>query len=164
MHAAEELRRLTDPAEPFPWELTDDDQRALLKRLEPAVTALSDVIHGSAQATSDEYERQRLTGSYLRLVQASAGIRLALLNRDDDLDDTPDNEPGEEPETAAQVAATEPGLEPGPAARGVIDAGPAVHDYPYPPQTAAPGSPRDGVTHSATGSPRTKPSQAPRAS
>ena len=31
--AAGELRGYTDPADPFPWELTEDDHRAILPRL-----------------------------------------------------------------------------------------------------------------------------------
>lgn len=80
MYAAEELRGYMDPGDPFPWELTEDDHRALLPRLERSISALGDGIHGIAEATADEYEKQRLTDAYHRLVQASAGVRLALLS------------------------------------------------------------------------------------
>lgn len=98
--AAAELRGYMDPDDPFPWELTEDDHLAILPRLDHAITALGDSIRGIAQATGDEYAQHQLTGCYHRLVQASAGIRLALSS----FDGEPDDEPGEKMEAAAQPA------------------------------------------------------------
>jgi len=105
MYAAEELRGYTDPGDQFPWELTEDDHRDLLQRLERATMALGDGIRGIAQASGDEYVQERLTDSYHRLVQASANVRLALSN----FDGEPDDEPGEETENASQSAAMDVG-------------------------------------------------------
>jgi hypothetical protein len=96
MYAAEELRGYMNPDDPFPWELTENDHLAILPRLDRSISALADGIRGIAQATGDEYARQ-LTDSYHRLVQASAGVRLALSSFDD--------ESGKELETAAEPAA-----------------------------------------------------------
>jgi hypothetical protein len=104
MYAAEELRGYMNPDDPFPWELTEDDHLALLPCLDRSLTALGDGIRGIAQATGDEYAQRQLTDSYHRLVQARAGVRLALSSLDDEPDEA-DDEPGEELETAAQPAA-----------------------------------------------------------
>jgi hypothetical protein len=106
--AAGELRGYTDPADPFPWELTEDDHRAILPRLDHAISAFGDCIKGIAQATGDEYAQRQLTGSYHRLVQASAGVRLALSS----LDDGPDvlraaSSPAVEPSGPAVTASPE---------------------------------------------------------
>lgn len=64
MDAAEELRGYLDPDSPAPWELTDEDHRALLPRLERAISAIAGSIDGIAQAAGDQYARQQLTDSY----------------------------------------------------------------------------------------------------
>jgi hypothetical protein len=97
MYAAEELRGYMNPDDPFPWELTENDHLAILPRLDRSISALADGIRGIAQATGDEYAQRQLTDSYHRLVQASAGVRLALSSFDD--------ESGKELETAAEPAA-----------------------------------------------------------
>lgn len=96
MYAAEELRGYMNPDDPFPWELTENDHLAILPRLDRSISALADGIRGIAQATGDEYAQRQLTDSYHRLVQASAGVRLALSSFDD--------ESGKEVETAAEPA------------------------------------------------------------
>ena len=97
MYAAEELRGYMNPDDPFPWELTENDHLAILPRLDRSISALADGIRGIAQATGDESAQRQLTDSYHRLVQASAGVRLALSSFDD--------ESGKELETAAEPAA-----------------------------------------------------------
>ena len=97
MYAAEELRGYMNPDDPFPWELTENDHLGILPRLDRSISALADGIRGIAQATGDEYAQRQLTDSYHRLVQASAGVRLALSSFDD--------ESGKELETAAEPAA-----------------------------------------------------------
>jgi hypothetical protein len=99
--AATELGGYLDPRDPFPWELTEQDHRAILPLLDRAISALSACLDGISQATADDYAKQQLTDGKHRLVQASAGIRLAVLSYEPD---EPDDAPGEEPETAAQPA------------------------------------------------------------
>jgi len=101
MYAAEELRGYMDPGGAFPWELTEGDHLALLPCLDRSIAALADGICGIAQATGDEHVQRQLTDSYQRLVQASAGVRLALSSFDDEQDD----ERGEELGTAVKPAA-----------------------------------------------------------
>lgn len=122
MYAAGELRGCMDPGDSFPWELTEDDHRALLPLLERSISALCDSVRGIAEATADEYAQQRLTDSYHRLVQASAGVRLALSSWVDETDD----EPVEELETATGPPALAAGGFPQPITAEVIqDAAPA---------------------------------------
>ena len=99
--AATELGGYLDPGDPFPWELTEDDHRAILPLLDRAISALSACLDGISQATAGDYAKQQLTEGKHRLVQASAGVRLAVLSYEpDDQDDVP----GEEPETVTQPA------------------------------------------------------------
>ena len=99
--AATELGGYLDPRDPFPWELTEEDHRAILPLLDRAISALSACLDGISQATADDYAKQQLTDGKYRLVQASAGVRLAVLSyQPDEQDDVPD----EEPETAIQPA------------------------------------------------------------
>ena len=141
--AAAELRGYMDPDDPFPWELTEDDHRDLLPRLDRAISALADGIRGIAQATSDQYAQRQLTDSYHRLVQASAGVRLALSS----LDDEPDDEPGEELETAPHAAALAAASFPQPMTAGMLR---EAATAPAPPGTPAltprPGKPSPGQT------------------
>jgi hypothetical protein len=151
--AAGELRGYTDPADPFPWELTEDDHRAILPRLDHAISAFGDCIKGIAQATGDEYAQRQLTGSYHRLVQASAGVRLAVSSLDDGPDEAA-GQPGEELGTAAhpaRVSASDfPAVMTGDVLRAasspaVQPSGPAVTASPeraQAPSRQQPGSPR----------------------
>src|SRR5271165_6142055 len=75
--AAEELRGYTDPADPFPWELTDDDHRAILPRLHHAVANLAVCIDGIAQATADEHAKQQLAEGIGRLLSGCAHLSAA---------------------------------------------------------------------------------------
>jgi len=99
--AATELGGYLDPRGPFPWELSDDDHRAILPLLDRAISALSACLDGIAQATAGDYARQQLTDARHRLVQASAGVGLAVLSYDPD---EHDDAPGEEQGMAAQPA------------------------------------------------------------
>lgn len=99
--AATELGGYLDPRDPFPWELTEDDHRAILPLLDRAISALSACLDGISQATADDYAKQQLAQSRYRLVQASAGVRLAVLSYEPD---EPDDVPGEEQETVTQPA------------------------------------------------------------
>lgn len=93
--AAEELRGYTDPADPFPWELTEDDHRAILPRLHHAIAHLAVCIDGIAQATADEHAKRQLAEGVGRLLSgcshvSAAGAMLSL--------------PGEEPAITPQPA------------------------------------------------------------
>ena len=99
--AATELGGYLDPRDPFPWELTEDDHRAILPLLDRAISALSACLDGISQATAGDYAKQQLTDGKYRLVQASAGVRLAVLSYEPD---EQDDAPGEEPETVTQPA------------------------------------------------------------
>ena len=82
--AATELGGYLDPRDPFPWELTEEDHRAILPLLDRAISALSACLDGISQATADDYAKQQLTDGKYRLVQASAGIRPGRLLSDAD--------------------------------------------------------------------------------
>ncbi len=99
--AATELGGYLDPRDPFPWELTEEDHRAILPLLDRAISALSACLDGIAQATAGDYAKQQLTDGKYRLVQASAGVRLAVLSYEPD---EHDDVPGEEQETVTQPA------------------------------------------------------------
>src|SRR5580692_2015080 len=75
--AAEELRGYTDPADPFPWELSEDDHRAILPRLHHAIANLAVCIDGIAQATGDEHAKQQLTEGIGRLLSGCAHLSAA---------------------------------------------------------------------------------------
>jgi hypothetical protein len=75
--AAEELRGYTDPADPFPWELTEDDHRAILPRLHHAIADLAVCIDGIAQATGDQNARQQLTEGIGRLLSGCTHLSAA---------------------------------------------------------------------------------------
>jgi hypothetical protein len=101
--AATELGGYLDPRDPFPWELTEEDHRAILPLLDRAISALSACLGGISQATADDYAKQQLTDGKYRLVQASAGVRLAILSYEpDEQDDVTSKEP--ETETVTQPA------------------------------------------------------------
>jgi hypothetical protein len=75
--AAGELRGYTDPADPFPWELTEDDHRAILPRLHHAIADLAACIDGIAQATGDEQVKQQLAEGTGRLLSGCAHVGAA---------------------------------------------------------------------------------------
>ena len=75
--AAGELRGYTDPADPFPWELTEDDHRAILPRLHHAIADLAVCIDGIAQATGDEHAKQQLAEGIGRLLSGCAHVSAA---------------------------------------------------------------------------------------
>ena len=96
--AAGELRGYTDPADPIPWELTDDDHRAILPLLHHAIADLAVCIDGIAQATADEHARQQLTEGIGRLLSACTHLSAA---------STTLSAPGAEPD-AEPVITTQP--------------------------------------------------------
>src|SRR5438046_8763488 len=75
--AAGELRGYTDPADPFPWELTEDDHRAILPRLHHAIADLAVCIDGIAQATADEQAKQQLAEGIGRLLSGCTHLSAA---------------------------------------------------------------------------------------
>jgi hypothetical protein len=98
--AAGELRGYTDPADPFPWELTEDDHRAILPRLHHAIADLAVCIDGIAQATGDEHAKQQLAEGIGRLLSGCAHVSAA---------STALSAPGAEPD-AEPVITTQPAL------------------------------------------------------
>ena len=96
--AAGELRGYTDPADPFPWELTEDDHRAILPRLHHAITDLAVCIDGIAQATGDEHAKQQLAEGIGRLLSGCAHVSAATATL---------SPPGAEPD-AEPVITTQP--------------------------------------------------------
>ena len=97
--AAGELRGYTDPAGPFPWELTEDDHRAILPRLHHAIADLAVCIDGIAQATGDEHAKQQLAEGFGRLLSGCAHLSAATTTLS-----APGTEPDTEPVIAAQPA------------------------------------------------------------
>jgi len=75
--AAGELRGYTDPADPFPWELTEDDHRAILPRLHRAIADLAVCIDGIAQATGNEHVKQQLAEGIGRLLSGCTHVSAA---------------------------------------------------------------------------------------
>ncbi len=75
--AAGELRGYTDPADPFPWELSEDDHRAILPRLHNAIAHLAVCIDGIAQATGDEHAKRQLAEGVGRLLSGCAHVKAA---------------------------------------------------------------------------------------
>ena len=75
--AAGELRGYTDPADPFPWELTEDDHRAILPRLHHAIADLAVCIDGIARATGDEHAKRQLAEGIGRLLSGCAHVSAA---------------------------------------------------------------------------------------
>jgi hypothetical protein len=118
--AAEELRGYTDPADPFPWELTEADHRAILPRLHHAIAHLAICIDGIAQATGHEHAKRELAEGVGRLLSGcayvgAAGAILSLPGGEPDAEpaitpqpahepDEQDDAPGEEQETMTQPA------------------------------------------------------------
>jgi hypothetical protein len=75
--AAGELRGYTDPADPFPWELTDDDHRAILPLLHRTIADLAVCIDGIARATGDEGAKRQLAEGIGRLLSGCAHVSAA---------------------------------------------------------------------------------------
>jgi hypothetical protein len=75
--AAGELRGYTDPADPIPWELTEDDHRAILPLLHHAIADLAVCSDGIAQATADELVKQQLTEGIGRLLSGCTHLSAA---------------------------------------------------------------------------------------
>ena len=75
--AAGELRGYTDPADPFPWELTEDDHRAILPLLHHTIADLAVCIDGIAQATGDEHAKQQLAEGIGRLLSGCTHVSAA---------------------------------------------------------------------------------------
>jgi hypothetical protein len=74
-NAAEELRGHMNPADPFPWELTDDDHGALLPRLRGAIAGLAVCIDGIAQMTADRGASRQLAEGAARMLADCEQIR-----------------------------------------------------------------------------------------
>ena len=96
--AAAELGGYLDPGDPFPWELTEDDHRAILPLLDRAIAALSACIDGISQATAGDYAKQQLTDGNGRLLSGCTDLRLKTVLSD------PGAEPDEEPVITTQPA------------------------------------------------------------
>ena len=96
---AEELRGYTDPADPFPWELSEDDHRAILPRLHHAIADLAVCIDGIAQATGDEHAKQQLAEGIGRLLSGCAHLSAATATLS-----APGTAPDTEPLITAQAA------------------------------------------------------------
>ena len=96
--AAGELRGYTDPADPFPWELTEDDHRAILPLLHHTIADLAVCIDGIAQATGDEHVKRQLAEGIGRLLSGCAHVSAAT---------TTLSAPGAEPD-AEPVITTQP--------------------------------------------------------
>ena len=75
--AAGELRGYTDPADPYPWELTEDDHRAILPRQHHAIADLAVCIDGIAQATGDQHAREQLTEGIGKLLSGCTHLSAA---------------------------------------------------------------------------------------
>jgi len=96
-NAAEELRGYMNPADPFPWELTDGDHLALLPRLHTAICDLAACLDGIAQMTADQDAGRQLADATHPLLAGCAQIRdaEAILRA---------GQPGPEPETRMRPA------------------------------------------------------------
>ena len=86
--AATELRGYLDPDVTVPWELTEDDHRAIAARLHNAISELVTCIEGIAQATGDERAHRQLADAVARMRHGCLDISAATatLGR-------PDNQP-----------------------------------------------------------------------
>ena len=86
--ATTELRGYLDPDVTVPWELTEDDHRAIAARLHNAISELVTCIEGIAQATGDERAHRQLTDAVARMRHGCVHISAAAatLGR-------PDNQP-----------------------------------------------------------------------
>jgi hypothetical protein len=99
--------RLHRPRRPLPWELTEDDHRAILPRLHHAIAHLAVCIDGIAQATGHEHAKRELAEGVGRLLSgcshvSAAGAMLSLPGEE------PDAEPASTPLPAQLSAADFP--------------------------------------------------------
>ena len=97
--AAGELRGYTDPADPFPWELAEDDHRAILPLLHHTIADLAVCIDGIARATGDEYAKRQLAEGIGRLLSGCAHLSAATAALS-----SPGKEPDAEPVITTQPA------------------------------------------------------------
>ena len=116
--------------------------------LDRAISALSACLDGISQATAGDYAKQQLTDGRYRLVQASAGVRLAVLSYEPD---EQDDVTGQEPETVTQPARLSAADFPAVMTAGVLQAAgspPALASGPaaIPPARARPSRP-GGLRH-----------------
>jgi hypothetical protein len=132
--AAGELRGYTDPADPFPWELTEDDHRVILPRLHHAIADLAVCIDGIAQATGDEHAKQQLADGIGRLLSGCAYVSAATATLS-----SPAREPDAEPVITTQPAQLSAADFPAPMTAGVLQA--ATTPTPQAPGSAAAISP-----------------------
>ena len=132
--AAGELRGYTDPADPFPWELTEDDHRAILPRLHHAIADLAVCIDGIAQATGDEHAKQQLAEGIGRLLSGCAHISAATATLS-----SPAKQPDAEAVITSQPARLSAADFPAAMTAGVLRA--AATPAPQAPGPAAPISP-----------------------
>jgi hypothetical protein len=132
--AAGELRGYTDPADPFPWELTEDDHRAILPLLHHAIADLAVCVDGIAQATGDKHAKQQLTEGIGRLLSGCAHVSAATA-----LLSSPGKEPHAEPVITTQPAQLSAADFPAAMTAGVLQA--AATPTPQAPGPAAAISP-----------------------
>ena len=132
--AAGELRGYTDPADPFPWELTEDDHRAILPRLHRTIADLAVCIDGIAQATGDEHAKQQLAEGIGRLLSGCAHVSAATA-----VLSSPGKEPDAEPVITTQPAQLSAADFPAAMTAGVLQA--AATPAPQAPGPAAAISP-----------------------
>ena len=132
--AAEELRGYTDPADPFPWELTADVHRAILRRLHRAIADLAVCIDGIAQATADEQAKQQLAEGIGRLLSGCTHLSAATATLS-----PPGAEPDTEPVITSQPARLSAADFPAAMTAGVLQA--AATPAPQAPGPAAAISP-----------------------
>jgi hypothetical protein len=97
--AAGELRGYTEPADPFPWELTEDDHCAILPLLHHAIADLAVCIDGIAQATGNEQAKQQLAEGIGRLLSGCAHLSAATATLS-----SPGKKPDAEPDITSQPA------------------------------------------------------------
>jgi len=132
--AAGELRGYTDPADPFPWELTEDDHRAILPHPHHAIAHLAVCIDGIAQATADEHAQRQLAEGIGRLLSGCAHVSAATATLS-----FPGREPDPEPVITTQPAQLSAADFPAAMTAGVLQA--ATTPTPQSPGPAAAISP-----------------------
>ena len=147
---AGELRGYTDPADPFPWELTEDDHRAILPRLHHAIADLAVCIDGIAQATADEHARQQLAEGIGRLLSGCAHLSAATGTLG-----FPGKEPDAEPVLTSQPARLSAADFPAALTAGVLHAAAApVPQAPGPAAAVSPARARAPRPHPGSSPPR----------
>ena len=148
--AAGELRGYTDPADPIPWELTEDDDRAILPLLHRTIAELAVCIDGIAQATGDEHAKRQLAEGIGRLLSGCAHVSAATA-----VLSSPGKEPDAEPVITTQPAQLSAAGFPAAMTAGVLQA--AATPAPQAPGPAAAISParaRASRSHPGSSRPR----------